>query len=168
MEINILVILLILIAIWRIVEGYRAGMVKSLISLVTLFFLGIGIAILSRAVSSYLHKEIFNFIVAAMLFLILCLAHSSLRFIFFSAKLVAKLPVVRLINRLLGVLMGLIETVCFTWIIFFFAMTFDMGVIRDEILLYTKDNAILTFLYERNYIAFEAEKLLPKVMGLFH
>ena len=42
-------------------------------------------------------------------------------------------------------------------------MYMDLGVLGEEIILYTKDNEVLTFLYERNYLAYGASLLIPRI-----
>ncbi len=50
--------------------------------------------------------------------------------------------------------MGILETVLITWVIFSLVMNFGMGAIGQQILLCVKDNKLLTFLYEHNYLAY--------------
>jgi len=158
---NILLILLILIAAWRFVDGYKNGVVKEIISVITLIILAIATVLLSKIVGFYVQKQIINMALAIILFMILCLAHSGLRFVFFSAKLVSKLPVVSFVNRIIGAVFGIFEALLFAWVIFSLNMYMDLGVLGEEVVLFVKDSAILTFIYERNYLAYEISKFIP-------
>ena len=160
---NFLLIVLILICVWRVVDGYKNGIVKEIISLITLVILALATVLLSKAISAWFDKEIINMAAAVLMFLILCLAHSALKLIFFSAKLISKLPVVSTFNKLIGGLFGIVEGILFAWVIFTFAMYMDLGVLGEEILLYVKDNVVLTFLYERNYLAYGTSLLIPHI-----
>ncbi|MBO4807667.1 MAG: CvpA family protein [Lachnospiraceae bacterium] len=160
---NFLLIILILIGVWRIVDGYKNGIVKEIISLITLVILALATVLISRAISAYFDKQIINMAAAVLMFLILCLAHTALKFVFFSAKLISKLPVISTFNKLIGGLFGVVETILFAWVIFTFAMYMDLGVLGEEIMLYTKDNAVLTFIYERNYLAYGASQIIPHI-----
>ncbi len=168
MTINVLVIFMILIAIWRVFDGFRNGLVKELISLITLVILAFATVLLGRAINSYVDKQILNAASALLLFLILCIAHSALKFVFFSAKLVSKLPVVSTVNKLLGALFGVVEAVLFAWVIYTLNMYMDLGVMGEEIVELTRDNVVLTYIYERNYLAYEVEKLLPLLPFSLH
>ena len=155
---NFLLILLVLIGIWRVVDGYKNGIVKEIISLITLVILALATVLISKAISAYFDKQIINMASAVLMFLILCLAHTALKFIFFSAK-----PVISTFNKLIGGVFGVVETILFAWVIFTFTMYMDLGVLGEEIILYTKDNEVLTFLYERNYLAYGASLLIPRI-----
>lgn len=164
---NILLIVLILIAAWRVIDGYKNGVVKEIISLVTLIVLAMATVLITKLVSSYVEKQILNMIIAGVLFILLCLAHSALKAVFFSAKLISNLPVVSTFNHLLGSVFGILEAILFAWVIFTLNMYMDLGVLGEEIILYVKDNEILTYIYERNYLAYEASKLIPWIWGKF-
>ena len=168
MTVNILLIFFALILIWRVADGFRNGLVKEIISLITLTILAFATVLLGRAISSYVDKEILNAASALLLFLILCIAHSALKFVFFSAKLISKLPVVSLVNKLLGALFGVVEAILFAWVVYTLNMHMDLGVLGEEIVELTKGSEILTFVYERNYLAYEVEKLLPLLPFSLH
>ncbi|MBO4376370.1 MAG: CvpA family protein [Lachnospiraceae bacterium] len=160
---NFLLIFLALIGIWRVYDGFKNGVVKEIISLITLVILALATVLISKAIGAYFDKQIINMATAVLMFLILCIAHTALKFVFFSAKLISKLPVVSTFNKLLGAAFGVVETILFAWVIFTFVMYMDLGVLEEEIILYTQDNAILTYLYDRNYLAYEAGKIIPHI-----
>lgn len=151
---NLLLIVLAIIMIWRMIEGYRVGMVKEIISFVSLAVMSVAVVLIGIGLNSYMEKDTIKTIVVVILFLILCIVHRIISLIFFSAKLISKLPVVSTANRLLGAVMGVLETVLIVWVIFALIMNFGLGVIGQQILLYVQDSPILTFLYEHNYLAY--------------
>ena len=151
---NILLIVVGIILIWRVIEGFRVGMVREIISMVSLIVMSVAVVLLGIAVNIYMEKAIVKMIVAIILFLVLCIVHRIISLVFFSAKMIAKLPVVHGFDRLLGGVVGILETVLITWVIFSLVMNFGMGAIGQQILLCVKDNKLLTFLYEHNYLAY--------------
>ena len=119
MTINWLIILCIILLIWRIVEGFNRGMVKEIISCVSLIVLSI-VAILAMTA------------------------------FFFSAKLVSKLPVIHSADKMLGAVVGVVETALIIWLVF--AMTGKMGMVGSLIVENIADSRILQFLYSHNYL----------------
>ncbi|MDY4821687.1 MAG: CvpA family protein, partial [Lachnospiraceae bacterium] len=102
MTINWLIILCIILLIWRIVEGFNRGMVKEIISCVSLIVLSIVAILAMTAFTRYMKKDILSMASAIIILLVVLLAHRILGIVFFSAKLVSKLPVIHSADKLLG------------------------------------------------------------------
>lgn len=148
MSINILFIILLLILIWRIASGFQKGMVKELISFVTLIVLSLLVVLLGLGLDSYMDKEIVRTVVVVILVLILIIGYKLLDFFFFTAKLFAKLPVVKTADKLLGAVIGVAETVILIWAMYALLSIFDMGDIGVKMWTYINDNLILRYLYQ--------------------
>lgn len=149
---NWLLIGALIILVWRIAEGVRRGMVKEIISFVSLIVLCLVVGLLGTALSRYMEKDIASMIVAVILLLLVLLVHKLLGIVFFSAKLMAKLPVLHTADKLLGAVIGVLETVIILWTLFTLVMTFDMGVAEQFIVAYTNDSGVLTFLSKYNLL----------------
>lgn len=148
MSINILFIILILILIWRVVSGFQKGMVKELISLVTLIVLSALIVLLGLGLDSYMDKEIVRVVVVIILILILIIAYKLLDFFFFTAKLFTKLPVVKTADKFLGAVIGIAETIILIWAMYALLSIFGMGNIGERLWGYIHENVILQYLYQ--------------------
>ena len=98
----------------------------------------------------------------AILLGLIGIVHHLLSVVFFSAKLISKLPVVNFLNKLLGVAFGILEVVLVVWTVYTFVMMMDMGAIGQVILSYTEESEILSFIYRHNYLAYGIEQLLSK------
>ncbi len=160
---NWLLIITALILVWRIAEGVRRGMVKEIISFVSLIVLCLVVGLLGTAVSKYVEKDIVSMIVAVILLLLLLIVHKLLGIVFFSAKLISKLPVIHSVDKLLGAVIGVLETVLILWTVFTLVMTFDLGVMEEFIITYTNDSEVLRFFSKynllQNLVDFIAAKL---------
>ena len=143
-NINVLFIAVILVMVYNVVQGYKHGMVKAVISLVSMVVLCVVVALLANAVSSYHDGKYYNLAVVVILLALLGIAHHLLGVVFFSAKMIAKLPVLIL------------------WTVYTFTMMMDMGMIGQMILAYTQDNQILSWLYQHNYLAYGIQHLLAE------
>lgn len=148
MNINLFFIILVLILLWRIVSGFQKGMVKELISFVSLIVLSLLVVLLAVGLHSYMDKEIVSGIVVVILILILIIGYKLLDFFFFTAKLFAKLPVIKSADKLLGAVIGVAETVILIWAMFAILSIFDLGRIGTDIWAAVEHNIILKYLYE--------------------
>lgn len=161
--INPLLIIVMILAVCKAVDGYKKGMVKEIISLVSMAVLGATAALLAGGFNSYNDGKIFNVVVAVVLLTVLIIAHHLLKIVFFSAKLVSKLPVIHFVDKLLGVVFGLLEVVLLLWTVYTLVMMLELGAIEEMILAYTEESRLLKWFYEYNYIAFLVEFLLSKL-----
>lgn len=162
MSINILLIIAVAAAVVKMVDGYKKGMVKEIISLVSMAILCAVVALLASGISSYHDGKMFHVMIAVVLLALLGIVHHLLGVVFFSAKLVSKLPVVHFVNKLLGIVFGFLEVVLVLWTIYTLAMMMDLGAIGQIILSYTEESSILAWFYRHNYLAYGVEQLLSR------
>lgn len=160
---NWLLIIAALILIWRIAEGVHRGMVKEIISFVSLIVLCLAVALLGTALSKYFEKDIVSMAVAILLLLVLCIAHRLLGLVFFSAKLISKLPVVHSLDKVMGAFIGVLETILLLWTLFSLVITFGMGMFGRQIIQYASDSTVMGFLYRYNYLQHLVDFLAQKI-----
>ncbi len=156
---NLLLIVVAILLLCNIVDGYKKGMVKAIISFVSLIVLCIVVALIANGLQSYLDGEILSVVIMVLLLGVLGIAHHLLGVVFFSAKLIAKLPIVHSLDKVLGIVFGVLETVLIIWTIYTFTMMLDMGVIGKQIMEYTRNSSILTWFYEHNHLAHWVQQL---------
>ena len=162
MEINILLVAAAAAAIIKMIDGYKKGMIKEIMSLVSMVILCVVAALLANGVSSYHDGKIFNVIVMGALLAALGIVHHLLGLVFFSAKMLSKLPVVHFVDKLLGIVFGAFEIILVLWTIYTFIMMMDLGVIGQVVLAYTEESEILSWIYRHNYLAYGIERLLEE------
>lgn len=160
---NWLLIICAIVLIWRIAEGFHRGMVKEIISFVSLVVLCLAVLLIGTALNKYFEKDIISMAVAVILLLLLCIAHRLLSVVFFSAKVISKLPVIKVADKLLGAVIGALETVLLIWTVFSLIILFELGVIGKQILEYAASSEILTTLYRYNYLQHFVELLAEKL-----
>lgn len=156
---NILLIIAAVLLLLNVVDSYKKGMVKSIISFVSLIVLCIVVALIGNGLQSYFRGEVLNVIIMILLLCVLGIVHHLLGVLFFSAKMISKLPIVHSLDKILGVVVGVLKTVLIVWTIYTFVIMMDMGMIGVQIVEYTQENGILTWFYEHNYLAHWVEKL---------
>ncbi len=163
---NIMLIVVAVCALVKIADGYKKGMVKEIISLVTLIIMGIMIVLISNGLHSYMEKEVAGVIIAVVLLALLGIVHHMLSAVFFSAKMISQLPVIHWANKLLGAVFGVLEVVLILQIIYVFIMYFGLGMIGQQILEYTGESVVLTAIYQYNVVAGLVEKLMSQMPAL--
>ena len=157
---NYLLLCLIILAVINVVSGYRKGMVKAIVSLVSLVIMCVVVLLIAHGIGSYNAGNAFHVALTVVLLVVLGLVHHLLFVVFSSAKLVVKLPVIKSLDKLLGIVFGLLETILILWTIYTFVMMMDLGVLEDMIVVWTDKNPVLTWLYQYNYLAYGIERLL--------
>ncbi|MDR2044131.1 MAG: CvpA family protein [Clostridium sp.] len=150
---NLLVIGILVVMLFKIIQGYRRGMIKEILSFLSLVFLCLVTALLGVALLSYSNGKTFGVLIAFFLIGILGIVHHLLGVVFFPAKVLSKLPVIHWFDKILGAVIGIAETVLILWTVYIFIMNFKLGMVGQQILLYTQDNALLSWLYRNNYLA---------------
>lgn len=153
MEINIFVVIVALFLVLKIVDGYRKGMVKEIISFISLIFLCAVIALIGNGLSSYYDGRFLSVAVMVLFLAVLGIVHHLINIATFPAKLVAKLPIVHSADKILGVVVGILETILILWTIYAFVIMTDTGMLGEFILQSTAQNPVLTWLYEHNQLA---------------
>lgn len=163
MGINILVILILVFMLCKIWDGYNKGMVKEIISFVSLIFLCLFVVLAGNGLSSYLDGKFLNVVVMTILLSLLGIAHHIINVVLIPAELIAKLPVVNKFDKVLGIAVGILETILILWTIYTFTMIMDLGMIGDYILECTAENPVLVWLYQHNYMIDGIETLITEL-----
>lgn len=162
-KLNILLIIFLIVALCNASEGYKKGMVKAVISFVSLVVTCIVVVLLGNALKSYYDGEIFNVVIMVLLLCVVGLVRHLLGVVFFSAKVLSKLPIVSWLNKLLGIVFGIFETILILWTIYTFIMILDLGMVGQIILDNTEESSVLSWLYQHNYLAYLIEQISSRI-----
>ena len=107
----IALIIVALIFIWRIVTGFRKGMVQEIISLIAMAAAGICILLILGAVGNYLNHEIGKLVQMIVVLFVVCVVYRLVHTLFVSLELISKLPLIKWVDKLLGAVVGCAEAV---------------------------------------------------------
>lgn len=160
---NLLLIVAALFLLCKMVDGYKKGMVKEIISFVSLVILCVVLTLIANGVNSYFDGEYAKLVMVVVLLVVLGLVHHLLGVLFFSAKMIVKLPIVHWLDKVLGIVVGILETVLIIWTIYIFIMLMDLGAIGQQILIYTEESEILLWFYQHNYLAYLLEHFSSEI-----
>lgn len=158
-DLNILLIVAGIVLLINVAAGYKKGLVKSVISLVSLIFTCIVAIILGNVFYSYNDGEMFNVILLILLLCVIGVVRHLLGLLFFSAKVISSLPIVSWVNKLLGMAFGVLETLLLLWTVYKFNTVLNLGEIGRIIIENTEQSNILTWVEQHNYLAYLIEQI---------
>lgn len=151
---NILLIVLIILAVWRGWHGMKKGLVEEiggLLSLViSLFVLSLGILLYTSVKAN----DTQNIVLSVVVLLVTGLAARLLRTVIKSLAAIAHLPIISALNCLLGIVIGVAEAVVALWILYVIIENFDLGAFGMQIVDWTEQSEVLRKLYDMNQIAY--------------
>lgn len=149
---NIPFFILLIYTIVKIPITMKKGAVKELCSVVSMVVASVVILLISFAVRKYLNHERIIFVITVILLLLLITVYKIVDLFLTTLKLIAKLPVVSLANKLLGLPLAMAEILIMVWTIYCMTMVFNEGAFAKWILDCVRSNAFMKFLYEYNYL----------------
>ena len=120
---------IIIIISWRMVSGFRKGMVQEILSLIAMVVAGFCAYLLLGAVGSYLNREIGRLIQIIILLLIVCIVYKLANLIFTSISLVSRLPLIRSADKLFGEVFGILEGIIITGYILYWLKNWGLSVL---------------------------------------
>lgn len=76
----------------------------------------------------------------------------GIKFLFGVINLISLLPVIHGANKFAGLLLGLVEGVCFVWVFFILMTTFGGAELNETLFPQIQNNELLSVLYENNLL----------------
>lgn len=162
-KMNILLIVVAVAALYKLVDGYKKGIVREIISLVSMIVLCLVAGLIAIGAKGYMTGRFAGVIIAVFLLCLIGIVHHLLGVVFFSAKAIVRLPVIHFADKLLGAVFGIFEVMLLLWMVYTFIMMGNpgnMSVVADIISAYTGESEILTWVYRHNLIAAGIEKII--------
>lgn len=125
----IALIIIAIIFIWRIVAGFRKGMVQEIISLIAMGVAGFCVVLILGAVGSYLNREIGKTIQMVAVLIVVCLVYRLVHILFTSLELISKLPIIKGLDKLLGAVVGLAEAGLIVGFLVYFLKNWGLSIL---------------------------------------
>ena len=133
-------------------RSLKRGFVKELFEFISAILASVAVLIIAFAVREAFDKDKIKLILAIVLIVLLGVIYKILGLFFTSLKLIAKLPVVNVLDRLAGVVMALFEVIVFIWAIYCLIIIVDGGEFGRWVMTCVRANPIMRSLYEYNYM----------------
>lgn len=151
---NVLIIVLAVLALWRGMRGMKIGLVDEvgrLLSLViSLFVISLGILLYTSIKAG----DTKNIVLSVIIIIITGIAAKAVRLVVQSLSTIAHLPIISALNSLLGIAIGVAEVVVALWIVYVLIASFDLGSFGLWITNQTVESELLQKLYDMNQIAY--------------
>ena len=112
-------------------------------------YVELGVTSLRDYMVKYVSDLIFNVVTFVVSFLVVFIL---LRIIFGFVSVLAKLPVLKQINGAAGAAAGFIMGLAFIWLAFAILTIFGSSTLSKSVFEAVNDNAILSFIYDKNFI----------------
>lgn len=160
---NILLIIFVIVLIWRISAGVKRGVVRETIGLVNLLFVALVLGLVSMIFEDYHAGNYLRIVVMVLAIVALSIVYSLLKLVFFPAKVITKLPVLSSADKLLGVVIGVAETLIAFWALCCVLMYMDIGVLKEQVMPMIRESRLLTFLYQYNLVGLLLEVVRSKI-----
>ena len=122
-------IIIVLIFIWRVAIGFRKGMVQEVISLIAMAVAGVCVVLILGAIGSYLNQEIGKVIQMVLVLFAVCLVYRLVHVLFTSLELVSKLPIIKVLDKLLGAVVGCAEAVLIVGLLVYLLKNWGLSMI---------------------------------------
>ena len=161
---NILLIALAVIMIWRISVGMKKGVVREAIALINVLFVALVIGLVCMITNAYNEGNYISIAIMLVIIVALSIVYSILKIVFFPAKVITKLPVLSSADKLLGLVMGVAETLIGFWGLCYAMMYVEFGTLNTQVLMMIEESKLLTALYQYNVLGVLLEMLKAKIV----
>lgn len=111
-------------------SGIRKGMVQEIISLIAMAVAGFCVILILGAVGSYLNREIGKSVEMAVVLFVVCLVYRLLQVLFTSLELISRLPVIKWMDKLLGIVVGLAEAGLLVGLLVYFLKNWGLSILE--------------------------------------
>ena len=149
---NFTLIIVALIIILAAVHGFKKGMTEEVSGLiswaVTLFVMSLVIMLYT----SFRANESKNTIFTIIILVVVAIVYSVIKIFLKPIKLAAKLPFLKLLDRMLGFAIGIAEGVLIIWLMYVLNEGGIFGEFGERIIADTARSQILSLIYEYNYL----------------
>lgn len=150
---NILIVILAALVIWRGWRGMKTGLVDELMKLlslvISLFILSLGILLYTSVKES----DTKNIVLSVIMIVLTGIAARLVNLVMKSLSTIAHLPIINILNSLLGIAIGVAEVVVVLWIVYVVIANFDTGEFGRLMMEWTLQSEVLYKIYEMNQIA---------------
>jgi hypothetical protein len=145
------------------IQGYKRGMVKEIVSAISLVFLCGLVVLLGWGLHSYINKETAAILLIAILLGVLAITHHLISLVLLPIKLLAKLPVIKWLDKLMGMVFAGVEVLLTLWVVDALVRIFtqDLGVLGEVILSVISGNSVLTWIAEHNLLRYWLQTYSP-------
>lgn len=150
--INIPFLCAIVLLIIRSIVATKRGMVKEICSVIATVVASVAVLLIALAIRKYFDQDKVIFIATIILMVVLGLLYKIIDGFLVTLKLVSKLPVLKQIDKVMGLVIAVVEVIFVVWVVYCVVLILDVGMFESWIMTCVKNNYFMRFLYEYNYL----------------
>lgn len=159
LPINILTVIVLVYFIICGRNGYKKGLVRGMVRIITYLLGFAALYILLKGLSGIIQGNALHIIMALILLTALGLVRKLTKLILDSCKLVSMLPVIHWLDKLAGAVLGITEGVFVVWTLFAVLGYFNFFGMETLVMKQIETSRLLTILYHSNYVIYFLAKL---------
>lgn len=152
LEINILFIIVIAALAIGAIWGAHRGLLESVIRIISCILGILVLVIIAKGIGSFIQGSFLSVVMAVILLTVIRIIHKVIKLILESLKLVRALPAGKLVDRLAGMALGLIEALIVIWVLFILIGSFNLHNLNAWINEQVSQSRFLSLIYDTNYI----------------
>lgn len=160
LNVNWALVVIGVVGIINVLNGYKKGLVKEVINCVSLLVSSVVTVLLSSILKSYTNKQFMQMLTMIIMVVVVSIAKKIIKMILEGVKTLAELPIISFIDKLAGAVFGVAETLLVVWFALCLIGMFDLGIVGEYVNMYIGNSELLTYLYEHNLLATMGEKIL--------
>ena len=149
---NITLIIVILIMIMMMIRGYKKGLTKEITGLVSLIVTLFVISIVITLYMSLHLEETKNAVASIVILVVIAFIYSIIKIFMKSAKILSKLPVINIVDKVLGIIIGGAKGLIIVWLLYILNEAGFLGELSGIIMRDTLSSEILLKIVEYNYL----------------
>lgn len=152
MGMNITMIIVLLIIVSGAFKGWKMGLIQEIVSLVSLVVLVGVLLLIFSGIQSFHDKNYVQIVVIVIMLVIISFATKIGSLISKLGKSVAELPLLSLLNRSGGLVVGVAEALFFIWVGMVVMIMFENTEISQFLIAEVNENAFLHYLFDINFL----------------
>ena len=150
--VNIPFIIVCIFLIWNVTKSVKRGIVRGICDVISITVASVVVLLIAFAARKYMDHERVLFVATVILLVLLILIYRIIDIFLTTLKIIAKLPVVSFVNKLMGIPFAIAETVILVWAVYCLILIMDAGAFEVWVMNCVRSNPVMSFLYANNYI----------------
>lgn len=152
MKINVLFIFVLLFMLAGAVDGFKKGIIKGSIHLVTSILAITVLIVLIVGIGDTISGDFMGVVLAILLLIGISIVNKITKFIYDTLKIVKILPGAKTIDKICGIAFGVFEVVLVIWILYIMIDIYSLFGLSELFAGQIEENCLLSALYHNNAI----------------
>lgn len=149
---NITFVLVILVILAIALRGLNRGLIKVIAEILAVLVFLFTVMLLMMLYLTIQHREVGNILITIGILVSTAVGYCMVKVLLKSVKMICRLPLIKYIDKILGIAGGAIEGILVVWIFYLFNEYGVFGNYSEMIDIHTRSNELLIWIYESNYL----------------